>query len=257
MARPVRRLGRIASGRRRVLRRRVVAPSPLATDRVTANLRLVHHVLRRYRGLGGMGVDLDELYQVGCIGLVKAARRFDPGRGLRFSTYAVPLILGEIQRHLRDTAPAGVGRGAYRLAQAARVAEERLAHAWRRTPTAVEVARELGVPIGDLAVALEASRRPVSLDAPAGGAGSDAGPSLHERLTRKNAAASETDAALLRALVARLPARECAVLTLRFFRDRSQAEVGALLGLSQPQISRLEKRALARLRGAWEGEGPA
>ncbi len=253
MKRPLRRLGRPASSHRRVLRRRVTASSP-PTDMVTENLRLVHHVLRRYRGMAGLGIEIEELYQVGCIGLIKAARRFDPARGLRFSTYAVPLILGEIQRHLRDTAPAGVGRGAYRLAQTARAVEERLANALRRAPTAAEVARELGVPIADLAVAMEASRRPVSLDAPlSAGGGSDPGPALHERLTRRWAAGSEVDAALLRTLVERLPARQRAVLTLRFFRDHSQAEVGALLGLSQPQISRLEKRALARLRSAWEG----
>ena len=249
-------MGRIPFGRDRFVHRRTVAPPPPPTDMVTANLRLVHHVLRRYRSLAALGVDLDELYQVGCIGLVKAVRRFDPGRGLRFSTYAVPLILGEIQRHLRDTAPAGAGRGAYRLAQAARAAQERLANAWQRAPTAVEVARELGVSIADLAVALEAARRPVSLDAQPPGGGSDPGPSLHERLAGASTAASEADAALLRTLVARLPPRESAVLTLRFFRDRSQAEVGALLGLSQPQISWLEKRALARLRAAWQGEEP-
>jgi RNA polymerase sigma factor (sigma-70 family) len=243
-------LGRIASGRRRVLRRRVVAPSPLATDRVTANLRLAHHVLRRYRGLGGMGVDLDELYQVGCIGLVKAARRFDPGRGLRFSTYAVPLILGEIQRYLRDSAPAGLGRGAHRLAALARAAEERLGREGGRTPTAAEVAAAVGVDPGELALALEAARRPASLDEPGGEEGSR---TLGERLAAPRGL--DVDAATLRTLLLRLPPRERRIVELRYFRDRSQAEVGTLLGLSQPQISRLERRALDRLRAAWAGSG--
>lgn len=220
-----------------------------ARDRVVAaNLNLVRHVVRRYRA---MGHDTEELFQVGCVGLIKAVDRFDPERGTRFSTYAVPLILGEIQRHLRDAAPAGLGRGAHRLAQAAWAAQERLTKELHRSPTATEVAGALGVSGAELAAALEAARRPASLDEVGTGPEGERRP-LHERLASPQGMA-EWDHALLRALMARLPGRQREVLLLRYFRDRSQSEVGTLLGLSQPQISRLEKRALQALRQEWEG----
>jgi RNA polymerase sporulation-specific sigma factor len=209
----------------------------------------VHHVVRRYRLSGH---DPEELFQVGCLGLVKAVDRFDPDRGTRFSTYAVPLILGEIQRYLRDAAPPGLGRGAYRLAQQAHAVEDRLAAEHGRAPTAGEVADVLGVSGADLALALEAARRPASLDEVMTGEGEGSRP-LHERLAAGGMGAGEL--ALLRTLVGRLPPRQRQVLVLRYFRDRSQAEVGALLGLSQPQISRLERRALDALRHQWL-EGP-
>ena len=212
-----------------------------------ANLNLVRHVARRY---AGMGLDEEDLFQVGCIGLLKAVDRFDPARGTRFSTYAVPLILGEIQRYLRDSAPAGLGRGAHRLASLARAAEERLARERGRAPTAAEVAAAVGVDPGELALALEAARRPASLDeAPPGG--DEGARPLGERLAAPGGL--DVDAATLRALLLRLPPRQRRIVELRYFRDRSQAEVGALLGLSQPQISRLERQALDRLRAAWAG----
>ena len=231
----VRRLARAAAGGDRHARERLV----------TSNLNLVRHVVRRYRLTGQ---DPDELFQVGCVGLVKAVDRFDPDRGTRFSTYAVPLILGEIQRYLRDAAPPGLGRGAYRLAQQARATEDRLAAESGRLPTAGEVAQALGVSSGELALALEAARRPASLDEIVPGDDGGGRP-LHERLAAGGLEGWEQ--AMLRTLVARLPPRQRQVLVLRYFRDRSQAEVGALLGLSQPQISRLEKRALETLRGQW------
>lgn len=216
---------------------------------VVANLNLVRHVLRRYRA---MGHDGDELFQVGCIGLIKAVDRFDPRRGTRFSTYAVPLILGEIQRHLRDSAPAGLGRGTHRLARSARAAEEALAKGLERLPTAAEVAGALGVSVAELSVALEAARRPASLDEHAANPGAE-GPALYERLASTRG--QEWDWAAVRALVDSLPERQRQVVLLRYFRDRSQSEIGALLGLSQPQISRLEKRAIETLRRQWQEGG--
>jgi len=231
----LRRLSQAAAAGDRAARDRIVA----------ANLNLVRHVARRYRA---MGHDAEELFQVGCVGLIKAADRFDPGRGTRFSTYAVPLILGEIQRYLRDTAPAGLGRGAHRLARAARAQEEAMTKELERTPTAAEVAAALGVSVADMSAAIEAAHRPMSLDEqPVDAAGERRG--LYERLAAGGG--QEWDQAVLRALVERLPARERQVVILRYFRDRSQSEVGMLLGLSQPQISRLEKRALQRLRRQW------
>lgn len=233
----LRRLSQAAARGDRAARERIVA----------ANLNLVRHVIRRYRA---MGQDSEELFQVGCVGLLKAVDRFDPTRGTRFSTYAVPLILGEIQRHLRDSAPAGLGRGAHRLARAARATEEALTKRLERVPTAAEVAAELGVSVAELGAAIEAAHRPVSLDAPAADAGEGEGRGLYARLA-SSTGGQEWDRALLRTLVGQLPPRERQVVMLRYFRDRSQSEVGTLLGLSQPQISRLEKRALERLRRQW------
>jgi len=233
------RLSRAAAGGDRAARERIVS----------ANLNLVRHVVRRYRS---MGADGEELFQVGCLGLLKAVDRFDPARGTRFSTYAVPLILGEIQRHLRDLAPAGLGRGAHRLARAARHKEEALANDLQRTPTAAEVAQGLGVSVAELGAALEAARRPASLDEQATDATGER-PALYQRLAAGDG--REWDQAALRTLVERLPDRQRQVILLRYFRDRSQAEVGTLLHLSQPQISRLEKRALQALRHAWTGTG--
>jgi RNA polymerase sporulation-specific sigma factor len=231
------RLCRAAARGDRAARERIVA----------ANLGLVRHVVRRFRAMGL--AEEEELFQVGVLGLLKAVDRFDPERGTRLSTYAVPLILGEIQRYLRDVAPAGPGRGAQRLAQAARAAEERLAQQLRRPPTVAEVAAELGVSAGELAAALEAARRPASLDEVAPSPEGEGRP-LHERLP---APGGEWDRALVRVLLARLPPRERQILVLRYYRDLSQAEVGALLGLSQPQVSRVEQRALQALRRAWLG----
>ncbi len=220
---------------------------------VTANLNLVHHVVRRYRA---MGHDGEDLFQVGCVGLIKAVDRFNPSLGYRFSTYAVPLILGEIQRYLRDAAPAGIGRGALRLAQAARHAEERLAGGLLRQPTAAEVAAAVGVSPGELAAALEAARRPASLDE---GDARDTGERpLLGRIVGEDG--EDGDRLALRQLIAALPARQRQVLLMRFYLDRSQIEVGRALGLSQPQISRLERQALQTLRRQWRtggGSGPA
>lgn len=242
--------GVLQPGQVRRLARQAAAGDRRARERlITRNLNLVHHVVRRYRLSGH---DPEELFQVGCLGLVKAVDRFDPERGTRFSTYAVPLILGEVQRYLRDTAPPGLGRGAFRLAQQAHALEERLTSERGHTPSAAEIAQALGVSGADLALALEAARRPASLDEIVAGEGEGSRP-LHERLAAGGLATGER--ALLRTLVGRLPARQRQVLVLRYFRDRSQAEVGVLLGLSQPQISRLEKRALNTLRNQWL-EGP-
>ena len=238
--------GVLQPGQVRRLARQAAAGDRRARERlVTRNLNLVHHVVRRYRMSGH---DPEELFQVGCLGLVKAVDRFDPDRGTRFSTYAVPLILGEIQRHLRDAAPPGLGRGAYRLAQQARAVEDRLASERGRAPSAGEVAEALGVSGAELALALEAARRPASLDEVTT-TENEGGRPLYERLAAGGLEGWEE--AVLRALIGRLPPRQRQVVVLRYFRDRSQAEVGALLGLSQPQISRLEKRAVETLRRQW------
>lgn len=205
---------------------------------VAANLGLVRHLARRFPCPG-----LEEdLFQVGCLGLVKAVDRFDPWSGNRFSTYGVPVILGEIRAFLRGDGPVGLGRAARGLARRARRAEGELRVCLGRDPTLREVAAAVGADAADLAAVLEAAAAPVSLQGPAGGG--DAQP-LEESL--RSGDLWEEGLALRHAL-ARLPDAERRVLALRYFLDRTQQEVADQLGVSQSHVSRLERRALARLR---------
>lgn len=214
------------------------------------NLPLVRHVARRFTGFGH---DFDDLVQAGTVGLLQAIDGFDPDRGYQFSTYAVPVILGEIRRFLRENDPVGMGRALRaRVAQVRRAAgalEQRLG----RRPTVAEVAGELGWDVAEVAFALEGAQAPLSLDEPAGD-DPDAGPRL-DRLAAEPGV-DWHDVIAVRAALARLPERLRTIVALRFFHDRTQAEVAAAVGLSQPQVSRLERVALAELRralGAREG----
>ncbi len=214
---------------------------------VAANLRLVWHVVRRFpQGV----LDHQDLFQVGCIGLLKAVERFDPRQNVSFSTYAVPLILGEIRRFLRDDGPVKVGREARRRARLAQKAARELEMSLGRAPSAAEVAAAVDMDAAELAALLEATREPLSLQGPAyqGGDGDD--PALEERVGGEPWPAPDDweEAAALRAVMARLPRRERLILEWRYFGDQTQAEVARALGLSQVQVSRLERRALAALR---------
>lgn len=204
-----------------------------------ANMGLVGHIVRRFTALGH---DAEELLQVGGIGLVKAIDRFEPERGFQFATYAFPLILGEIQRYLRDAGSVAMPREQRALARRARRLAEARAAETGREPTVPELAGALGVDASDLAAALAAESAPASLDAASAG---DPRP-LGERLAAGNE--SVWDRLELRDLLRRLPERERRVIVLRYLLDRTQVEVAAALGISQVQVSRIERRALARLR---------
>lgn len=213
---------------------------------VQGNLRLVHSLVARF---AAAGQEAEDLFQIGCIGLLKAVDRFDLSYDVRFSTYAVPLILGEIRRHLRDDGPLRVSRSLKVLAMQARKATEGLRADLGREPAVSEVAAQLGVSVDELVEALEGVRPPASIHQ-----------QVHEGegdpifLLDKLCAASEggegrwIDRVALRDGLSRLDPRERTVIMLRFFRDRTQAEVASLLGVSQVQISRLERRALEQIR---------
>ncbi len=226
---------------------------------VRSHLRLVWNIVRRFHGHGG---DADDLFQLGCLGLVKALDRYDPSFGTRFSTYAVPLILGEIRRFLRDDSAVSVPRRAKDIARQAWRAEEELTKSLGRAPTAAEIARNLGVDAADVAESLEAAKMPLSLFGEVLGEGGDDTLYLIDQLAAKGDVAAtvaghpspgSADAALeeslsLREAVSRLDDRTRALITMRFFEEKTQAEVGAALGVSQVQVSRLEKQALLRLK---------
>lgn len=227
---------------------------------VQSHLRLVWDIVRRFRG---RGEDPEDLFQLGCYGLVKALDRFDPSYGTRFSTYAVPLVIGEIKRHLRDDGPVHVSRRAKELAHKAWRVQEEFTKSTGRVPTVAEIAQTLGVDAAEVAESLEAARLPLSLSGETGGEGGDDALSLLDQLAARGDAAATTagrpargtfeDGGLLNSLalreaLSRLDERARNLLLLRFFEDKTQAEVGAALGVSQVQISRLEKQALLKLK---------
>ena len=202
------------------------------------NMPLVAAIARRYQNCG---LGQEDMMQLGSIGLLQALRRFDPDRGLCFSTYAVPLIAGEIRRFLRDDGMVKFSREAKSLAlKIERVRRE------RGDLTVAELSHELNVPAEDITAALASRAGALSLDAPTDEDGTD----LQSFLDSSDAD-TEGDAlrrAELSELFSLLSERERQVLYLRYFRDRTQAEVGKRLGLSQVQISRIEKKALLRMR---------
>ena len=202
------------------------------------NMPLVAAIARRYQNCG---LNQEDMMQLGSIGLLQALRRFDPDRGLCFSTYAVPLIAGEIRRFLRDDGMVKFSREAKSLAlKIERVRRE------QGDLTVAELSKQLNVPAEDITAALASRAGALSLDAPTDEDGTD----LNSFLDSSDAD-TEGDAlrrAELSELFSLLSERERQVLYLRYFRDRTQAEVGKRLGLSQVQISRIEKKALLRMR---------
>ena len=205
------------------------------------NNGLIWSVVRRYYG---RGVEPDDLYQVGCLGFLKAVQGFDPAFGTQFSTYAVPKIAGEIRRFLRDDGSVKVSRGLKERSSAIKNARSRLCTQLGREPTLSELAGETGLSPEDIAAAETAAEPVISLQAQTGESGltlegmmgaGDEEEGLVERLT-------------LRAALSKLPEREQQVLLLRYYRGMTQVNAARVLGVSQVQVSRLERRALERLR---------
>ena len=219
--------------------RRVQAGDRLAEEALLKeNMPLVAAIARRYQNCG---LGQEDMLQLGSIGLLQALRRFDPDRGLCFSTYAVPLIAGEIRRFLRDDGMVKFSREAKSLAlKIERVRRE------QGDLTVAELSKQLNVPAEDITAALASRAGALSLDAPTDEDGTD----LKSFLGSSDAdtEGDALDRAELSELFSLLSERERQVLYLRYFRDRTQAEVGKRLGLSQVQISRIEKKALLRMR---------
>jgi len=219
---------------------------PARDQLVEGNLRLVRSLVSRF---SASGADPEDLFQIGCIGLLKAIDRFDLSYDVRFSTYAVPLIMGEIRRYLRDDGPMRVSRSLKQLAQQARKVRERLSLELQRDPTVAEVAEELGVNPEDVVEALEGVRPPASIHQTVHEGDGDP-IYLLDQLAAEDGQREGVwlDRVALREGLQRLDERERMVILLRFFRDKTQTEVASLLGCSQVQVSRLERRALERIR---------
>ena len=214
-------------------------------DLVNGNLRLVLSVIQRFTQ---RGENLDDLFQVGCIGLIKSIDNFDISQNVRFSTYAVPMIIGEIRRYLRDNNSVRVSRSLRDMAYKAMQAKERLTGSNLREPTVEEIARALGVKREEVVMALESIVEPVSLFEPVY---SDGGDTIYvmDQIGDKNDDSNWLDEIALKEAINNLSPREKKILSLRFFQGKTQMEVANEIGISQAQVSRLEKGALNKVKG--------
>ena len=212
---------------------------------IQGNLRLVLSVLQRF---ASRGENPDDLFQVGCIGLMKALDNFDVSQNVRFSTYAVPMIIGEIRRYLRDNNAIRVSRSmrdtAYRSLQARDRLQAQLGH----EPTVAQIAAEMGIPEEDVVFALEAIQDPVSLFEPVYNDGGDALYIMDQVRDESARVDRWVEDIAIREALGRLNEREKKILHLRFFEGRTQMEVAGEIGISQAQVSRLEKNALLHMR---------
>ena len=190
----------------------------------------------------------DDLFQVGCIGLIKAISNFDPTKNVRFSTYGVPMIAGEVRRYLRDNSAIRVSRSirdvAYRVLQC----KEALMASLGREPTLEEIAKELALPVEEVSQALDAVSAPVSLFDPVYSDGGDPLTVMDQVMDNRNTELSWMEHIALRSAFRELNDREKQILSLRFYDGKTQIEVANVLGISQAQVSRLEKGAIGAMR---------
>ena len=212
---------------------------------IQGNLRLVLSVIQRF---GNRGENSDDLFQVGCIGLIKAIDNFDLRQNVQFSTYAVPMIIGEIRRYLRDNNSIRVSRSLRDIAYKALQVKEKLTKANEKEPTINEIAKELNLPKEDVVFALDSIQDPVSLFEPVYNDGADAIYVMDQVSDDKNTDENWLEEIALKEALKKLGSREKHILDLRFFKGRTQMEVASELGISQAQVSRLEKSALKHMR---------
>ncbi|MBQ9859580.1 MAG: RNA polymerase sporulation sigma factor SigG [Clostridia bacterium] len=211
---------------------------------VQGNLRLVLSVVQRFTQ---RGENPDDLFQVGCIGLIKSIDNFDLSQNVRFSTYAVPMIIGEIRRYLRDNNAIRISRSMRDIAYRAMQAKEQLLAENHREPTIEEIAKRLELPREEVVVALEAIVDPVSLYEPVYNDGGDT-IYIMDQVGDRNDDRTWLEEIALKDAIAALSEREKKILSLRFFKGMTQVEVSGEIGISQAQVSRLEKGALDKIK---------
>lgn len=212
---------------------------------IYGNLRLVLSVIQRFSNRGEY---MDDLFQVGCIGLMKAIDNFDITQGVKFSTYAVPMIIGEVRRYLRDNNPIRVSRSLRDTAYKALQVKERLTAEKSKEPAIEEIAKELGMPKESVVIALDAIQDPISLFEPVYHDGGDTLFVMDQVSDEKNGDALWLENISLSEAIERLTEREKRIVNLRFFQGKTQTEVSTEIGISQAQVSRLEKSALRHMR---------
>lgn len=212
---------------------------------IKGNLRLVLSVIQRFNN---RGENVDDLFQVGCIGLIKAIDNFDLSQNVKFSTYAVPMIIGEIRRYLRDNNSIRVSRSLRDIAYKALQVRDRLVNKDNKEPTVSQIAKELQVSREEVVFALDAIQDPVSLFEPIYHDGGDAIYVMDQISDNKNLDDSWLESISIKEAMKKLSDREKLILNLRFFDGRTQMEVADEIGISQAQVSRLEKTALKHMR---------
>lgn len=212
---------------------------------INGNLRLVLSVIQRF---AGRGEDVDDLFQIGVVGLIKAINNFDLTKDVRFSTYCVPMISGELRRFLRDYSSIKVSRSLKDLAYKSMQAKELLTTQNQKEPTVEEIASYIGAERSDVVMALESISDPVSLYEPVY---SESGDTLYvlDQIGDKNSVENWLDEIYLRESIKALQPREKKILYMRFFQGKTQVEVAEEIGISQAQVSRLEKSALNQIKG--------
>ena len=213
-------------------------------DLINGNLRLVLSVIQRFTN---RGENLDDLFQVGCIGLIKAIDNFDTSHDVRFSTYAVPMIIGEVRRYLRDNNPIRVSRSLRDTAYHAMQIKERISNEKGYEPTVEEIAKEMNLKKEDVVIALEAVVDPVSFYEPVYSNGGDT-IFLMDQIGSNETDVDWVDEIVLKEAIKDLPQREKKILSMRFMRGMTQTEVAKEIGISQAQVSRLEKGALLKIK---------
>ena len=212
---------------------------------IKCNLRLVLSVIQRFNY---RGENVDDLFQVGCIGLMKAIDNFDLNQNVRFSTYAVPMIIGEIRRYLRDNNAIRVSRSLRDIAYKALIVKEKYLKDNNKEPTISQIAKELNLPRAEVVFALDAIQDPVSLYEPIYHDGGDAIYVMDQVKDNNNTDENWLENIAIKEAMKKLNEREKLILKLRFFNGRTQIEVADEIGISQAQVSRLEKTALLHMR---------
>ena len=228
-----------------LLRRAKAGDRAAREELIAGNLRLVLSVIQRF---SNRGESADDLFQVGCIGLIKAIDNFNTDLDVRFSTYGVPMIVGEIRRYLRDNSALRVSRSMRDTAYKVLQAKEKFLAQHQREPTMDEIARALDMRREDVVMALDAVLDPVSLNEPVYDNSGDAICVMDQVKDAKNTDESWLERIALKEAMDRLTDRERRILALRFFQGKTQMEVSAEVGISQAQVSRLEKNAINQIR---------
>lgn len=230
-----------ATGREALLEAARAGDNQACERMLEENTGLIWSVVRRYYN---RGVDAEDLYQLGCLGFVKAVRGFDPEYGCQFSTYAVPKIAGEIRRFLRDDGAVKVSRGIKERGAIIRMAREKLLYTLGREPTLSELARETDIPPEEIAAAEEANLPVTSLQTEMG----EEGFTLESLLGIDGPEEATIERLALREAIDDLPERERKVIFLRYFKNFTQDRTAKVMGVSQVQISRIERKAVGHLR---------
>ncbi|GAW91351.1 RNA polymerase sporulation sigma factor SigF [Calderihabitans maritimus] len=212
---------------------------------INCNLKLVFNLVQRFEN---RGYELEDLFQVGTIGLMKAVDKFDPSFNVKFSTYAVPMIMGEIRRFLRDDSPVKVSRSLKETAFKVNRTKENLSKELGREPTIGEISSALDIPVEEIVEAMEAVQLPSSIHDTVYEDDGDPIYVLDQLAAREGKAGAWVDRVALKEVLKKLPEKHRRVIMLRFFEDKTQMEVAEIIGLSQVQVSRIERQALKIIR---------